>query len=178
MAESPDGILYSKYFSSIDPQWQMNRDDPEIWQMVDEIPDKALWEEHVWLKQKLFNRIREKKRIKWESQLNEPSNLVAEGLMLNPSVLTIGFARRFSAYKRADLIFHDKIRLRRILNNPWRPVQIIFPEKHILPIMKEKKSCNGYTNLPSSRNSAAGSDLSKITGNRWPSTWFTAWMSG
>ncbi len=122
-------ILYSKYFSAVDPQWQMNRDNPEIWQMVDEIPDKSLWEEHLWLKQKLFNRIREKKRIKWESQLNEPGNLVAEGLMLNPSVLTIGFARRFSAYKRADLIFNDKIRLRRILNNPWRPVQIIFAGK-------------------------------------------------
>ena len=121
--------LYSKYFSSVDPQWQTNRDNPEIWQMVDEIPDKALWEEHIWLKQKLLNRIREKKRIKWESQLNEPGNLVAEGLMLNPSVLTIGFARRFSTYKRADLIFHDKIRLRRILNNPWRPVQIIFAGK-------------------------------------------------
>ena len=49
--------------------------------------------------------------------------------MLNPSVLTIGFARRFSAYKRADLIFHDRIRLREILNNPWRPVQIIFAGK-------------------------------------------------
>ena len=122
-------ILYSKYFSTIDPQWQMNRDNPEIWQMVDEIPDKALWEEHIWLKQKLFNRIREKKRIKWGSQLNEPGNLVAEGLMLNPSVLTIGFARRFSAYKRADLIFHDRARLRRILTNPWRPVQIIFAGK-------------------------------------------------
>jgi starch phosphorylase len=121
--------LYSKYFSSIDPQWQMNRDNPEIWQMVDEIPDKALWEEHVWLKQKLLNRIRERKRIKWESHLNEPGNLVAEGLMLNPSVLTIGFARRFSAYKRADLIFHDPARLQRILNNPWRPVQIIFAGK-------------------------------------------------
>ena len=122
-------ILYSKYFSSVDPQWQQNRDNPEIWQMVDEIPDKALWEEHIWLKQKLFNRIREKKRIKWGSQLNEPGNLVAEGLMLNPSVLTLGFARRFSAYKRADLIFYDRARLRRILNNPWRPVQIIFAGK-------------------------------------------------
>jgi len=122
-------ILYSKYFSVVDPQWQMNYDNPAIWQMVDEIPDKALWDEHTWLKQKLFNRIREKKRVKWESHLNDPGNLVAEGLMLNPSVLTIGFARRFSAYKRADLIFFDRHRLRRILNNPWRPVQIIFAGK-------------------------------------------------
>lgn len=121
--------LYSKYFNATDPLWQINHDNPEIWQMIDEIPDKEIWEIHTWLKQKLFNRIREKKRITWETHLKEPSNLVADGLMLNPSVLTIGFARRFSSYKRADLIFHDPARLRRILNNPWRPVQIIFAGK-------------------------------------------------
>ncbi len=121
--------LYSKYFDATDPHWQINHDNPGIWQMVDEIPDKELWEVHVWLKQKLLNRIRERKRIKWETHQKEPSNLVADGLMLNPSVLTIGFARRFSGYKRADLIFHDKIRLMRILNNPWRPAQIIFAGK-------------------------------------------------
>jgi starch phosphorylase len=121
--------LYSKYFKSTDPQWQINHDNPEIWQMIDEIPDKELWEEHIWLKQKLLNRIRERKRIKWETQLNEPRNLIADGLMLTPSVLTIGFARRFSSYKRADLIFHDPDRIRRILNNPWHPVQIIFAGK-------------------------------------------------
>jgi starch phosphorylase len=122
-------VLYSKYFDTADPHWQINHDNPEIWQMIDEIPDKEIWEVHTWLKQKLLNRIRERKRINWETHLKEPSNLVADGLMLNPSVLTIGFARRFSTYKRADLIFHDPARLRRILNNPWRPVQIIFAGK-------------------------------------------------
>jgi len=121
--------LYSKYFNSTDPLWQINHDNPEIWQLIDEIPDKEIWEIHTWLKQKLLNRIRERKRINWETHLKEPSNLVADGLMLNPSVLTIGFARRFSTYKRADLIFHDPARLRQILNNPWRPVQIIFAGK-------------------------------------------------
>ncbi|MFZ0006109.1 MAG: alpha-glucan family phosphorylase [Methanoregula sp.] len=121
--------LYSKYFDCIDPHWHMNHDNPDIWQVIDEVPDKELWTLHIWLKQKLFNRIREKKRIKWEKELNQPANLVAEGMMLNPSVLTIGFARRFSSYKRADLIFQDQARLRRILNDPWRPVQIIFAGK-------------------------------------------------
>jgi starch phosphorylase len=41
----------------------------------------------------------------------------------------IGFARRFSTYKRADLIFQDLDRLKKILNNPWKPVQIIFAGK-------------------------------------------------
>ena len=101
--------------------------------MVDEIPDKALWEEHIWLKQKLFNRIREKKRIKWGSQLNEPGNLVAEGLMLNPSVLTLGFARRFSAYKRADLIFY------RPGPSPADPEQSLAPGANHL--CRESASC-------------------------------------
>ena len=121
--------LYSKYFDTADPHWQINHDNPAIWQMIDEIPDKELWEVHMWLKQKLLNRIRERKRVKWETGLKEPSNLIADGLMLNPSILTIGFARRFSAYKRADLIFQDPDRLRRILKNPWHPVQIIFAGK-------------------------------------------------
>ena len=121
--------LFSTYFRRADPNWHADRDNPEIWQMVDEIPDQKLWELHLWLKQKLLNRIREKRRLKWESQMNEPGNLVAEGLMLNPSILTLGFARRFSTYKRADLIFHDPERLRKILNNPWRPVQIVFAGK-------------------------------------------------
>lgn len=121
--------LYSKYFDATDPHWQNNHDNPGVWQLADEIPDRELWETHIWLKQKLLNRIRERKRIDWETQQKDPANLAADGLMLNTSVLTIGFARRFSAYKRADLIFHDPDRLRRILNNPWRPVQIIFAGK-------------------------------------------------
>ena len=48
---------------------------------------------------------------------------------MDPSVLTIGFARRFATYKRADLIFYDMERLKRLLNDPWRPIQIIFAGK-------------------------------------------------
>jgi starch phosphorylase len=56
-------------------------------------------------------------------------NVVAGGTMLDPSVLTIGFARRFATYKRADLIFSDLERLKKLLNDPWRPLQIIFAGK-------------------------------------------------
>ena len=121
--------LFSRYFDAADPHWQINHDNPAIWQMIDEIPDKELWEVHVWLKQKLFNRIRERKRIDWETGQKKPGNLIADGLMLNPSILTIGFARRFSSYKRADLILQDPARLARILNDPWHPVQLIFAGK-------------------------------------------------
>jgi starch phosphorylase len=83
----------------------------------------------MWLKTKMINRIREQKRRKWEEHHDEPAQLVSGGLFLNPSVLTIGFARRFSSYKRADLVFHDIERLKRIVNNRWRPVQFVFAGK-------------------------------------------------
>jgi starch phosphorylase len=121
--------LFSKYMSPACPHWQQEHDNLTIWEMIDEIPDRELWILHLWLKTKLFNRIKERKRIRWASHLKEPLNLVADGLMLNPTVLTIGFARRFSGYKRADLIFQDIDRLKRILNNRWWPVQIIFAGK-------------------------------------------------
>jgi starch phosphorylase len=55
----------------------------------------------------------------------EPSRVVTHGAMLDPRALTIGFARRFAAYKRPELIFHDADRLARLLNAPGRPVQIV-----------------------------------------------------
>jgi starch phosphorylase len=48
---------------------------------------------------------------------------------LNPRALTIGFARRFATYKRADLIFRDEERLARLLSDPQRPVQIVIAGK-------------------------------------------------
>ena len=59
----------------------------------------------------------------------EAAQVVGAGTLLDPDALTIGFARRFATYKRADLIFRDLDRLRRLLTNPWRPVQIIFAGK-------------------------------------------------
>ncbi|RPJ52508.1 MAG: alpha-glucan family phosphorylase, partial [Methanobacteriota archaeon] len=58
-----------------------------------------------------------------------PVNVLAGGTLLDPNALTIGFARRFATYKRADLIFSDPDRLKQILNNRWMPVQILFAGK-------------------------------------------------
>ena len=121
--------LISKYMQPACPHWKEEHDNPVLWELVDDIPDSELWDVHLWLKAKLINRIRERKRRKWAARQDVPLNLVAEGVMLNPSTLTIGFARRFSTYKRSDLIFHDIERLKRIVNNRWRPVQIIFAGK-------------------------------------------------
>jgi starch phosphorylase len=122
-------LLLNKYFSPICPNWLDRHDKNLLWEMVSEIPDEELWAVHLQLKRKLVNRIREHKRKRWVGENADPLNVITGGTLLDPYALTIGFARRFSTYKRADLIFHDIERLKRIVNNPWRPVQIIFAGK-------------------------------------------------
>lgn len=122
-------LLMNKYFSPSCPDWMTNHDSPLIWEMISEIPDNELWIIHTILKRKLVNRIREFKRRKWSGEGTDPINVITGGALLDPYALTIGFARRFSTYKRADLIFQDLERLKRIVNNRWMPVQIIFAGK-------------------------------------------------
>jgi len=109
--------------------WIRHHDDPKTWEKIRTIPDRELWETHYWLKLKLINSIRERVRLSWKNDGISPAITVSEGTLLDPAVLTIGFARRFTAYKRADLIFTDFTRLARLLNDRWRPIQIIFAGK-------------------------------------------------
>ncbi|MGD0079749.1 MAG: alpha-glucan family phosphorylase [Methanoregula sp.] len=121
--------LIDTYVYPVTPNWQQEHDDETIWDLIDEIPDEKLWDLHFDLKIKLINRIRERKRIQWAKGQEDPRTLVTGGLLLNPSTLTIGFARRFATYKRAGLIFSDMDRLRRLVTDRWRPVQIVFAGK-------------------------------------------------
>jgi len=119
-------LLFNKFFGS---GWLENHDNPVIWEMIEKIPDEDLWKTHYWLKIKLIDAIRERTRLRWAEDRVSPSLVVAGGTLLDPSVLTLGFARRFATYKRADLIFNDLERLKRMLNDRWRPIQIIFAGK-------------------------------------------------
>jgi starch phosphorylase len=110
------------------PDWLTRHDDPQTWEAVDSIPDRELWRVHYGLKRKLIDRIREGVRQRWAEERADYI-VPAGGTLLDPSALTLGFARRFATYKRSDLIFFDLERLKKILNNPWRPVQIIFAGK-------------------------------------------------
>jgi starch phosphorylase len=119
-------LLFDKYLGS---QWLEDHDNPAIWELIDSIPDKELWEMHYWLKMKLINAIREQARKLWTENRVNPVNIITSGVLLDPMTLTVGFARRFASYKRADLIFKDPERLKKILNNRWKPLQIIFAGK-------------------------------------------------
>jgi len=111
------------------PEWLDDHDNPLVWELVDKIPDEALWRTHYWLKIKLIDAVRERSRRRWVGDRVSPSIVIAGGTLLDPSVLTLGFARRFATYKRADLIFYDMERLKKLLNDRWRPIQIIFAGK-------------------------------------------------
>jgi starch phosphorylase len=119
-------LLFNKYLG---PGWLWDHDNPAIWERIDDIPDEELWQTQYWLKMKLINIIRESARQRWAKDRVSPSIMIAGGTLLDPSILTLGFARRFATYKRADLIFTDLGRLKTLLNDRWRPIQIIFAGK-------------------------------------------------
>ncbi len=119
-------LLFNKYLGK---DWLKEHDNEVMWKSVDDIPDEELWKVHNWLKIKLINFIQEQARRRWVEDRVNPINLITSGILLDTTALTIGCARRVTAYKRADLVFSNPERLRKILNNRWRPVQIIFAGK-------------------------------------------------
>ncbi len=118
--------VFSKHLG---PDWLDRHDDPQLWAGVLAIPDEELWAVRQSLKRYLFTFIRERARQRWTEEHVGIPRVVAAGTLLDPDALTIGFARRFTGYKRPELVFHDVDRLARLLNAPGRPVQIIFAGK-------------------------------------------------
>jgi glycogen phosphorylase len=118
--------LFDQYLS---PEWRDEHDNPQIWDRVQEIPDEALWNARNALRNYLFAFIRERARQRWQEEHVSAARVVAAGTLLDPNALTLGFARRFTGYKRPELIFHNPERLLGILNAARRPVQIVFAGK-------------------------------------------------
>jgi starch phosphorylase len=118
--------LFARY---LDPNWYRKPIDESMWENIDQIPDEELWRTHERRRERLiaFARHRLTRRLKKLGAHQADIERASE--VLKPDALTIGFARRFAAYKRAHLFFRDKERLRKILNNPERPVQLIIAGK-------------------------------------------------
>jgi starch phosphorylase len=114
--------VYSQYLG---PRWLESLTRPDLWIKAERIPDAEIWEVHQVLKARLVNFVRRRladrrERLGMPAPAQEP---------LDPEVLTLGFARRFATYKRADILFHDLDRLDRLINSKERPVQIVFAGK-------------------------------------------------
>ena len=117
--------LYRKHLGA----WEEHLTEPEFWRGVIDIPDAQLWETHQKLKLRLIEFVRERVRLR-RQRLGESAEAIRKvNRILDPEILTVGFARRFATYKRGALLFSDKERLKRLLNDTTRPVQFIFAGK-------------------------------------------------
>ncbi len=118
--------LYNKYMI---PFWQEQIHEEKIWKDIKNIPDEKLWNEHNERKMKLISLVKENTitRLKRNGySYEEISSVVSQ---INTKALTIGFARRFATYKRATLILKDIERIKHILKDKNKPVQIIYAGK-------------------------------------------------
>ena len=118
--------LYDRYLG---PGWHEKPADSSIWRAVEQIPDGELWRTHERRRERLVAFVRRRLAEQMALRGAGTAELAAAEEVLDPEALTIGFARRFATYKRANLIFSDLDRLAALLNAPDRPVQIIFAGK-------------------------------------------------
>jgi starch phosphorylase len=107
----PMRLLYDRHLG---PDWPARQADQKTWQGLAGVDDGELWEVHTLLRRRLVEFVRRRTKV--------PS-------LLDPTALTIGFARRFSAYKRATLLVSDPDRLARMCNDPAKPVQFVYAGK-------------------------------------------------
>jgi len=118
--------LYDRYLG---PRWLEDPVDQRIWERVVHIPDSEIWRSRERLRARLVAYGRRRLREQLENRGAHRSVIRLADEVLDPEVLTIGFSRRFAAYKRATLILQDPDRLARLMNDTERPLQVIFAGK-------------------------------------------------
>ena len=118
--------LYDRHFPA---DWYDRMGESEVWQYIHGVDPGELWETHLALKNLLLAFVR--RHVSRDCRRRNESDEAVEAArhMLDPDALTIGFGRRFATYKRADLILSDLNRMASLLNDPDRPVQLIFAGK-------------------------------------------------
>ncbi|HSZ20080.1 MAG TPA: alpha-glucan family phosphorylase [Candidatus Acidoferrum sp.] len=149
--------MFRLYDRHLGPGWAEHSGEPQIWEGIENVDDAELWETHLSLKTRLieFSRLRAAEQA--ERRGESPKTLQALGKVLSPDALTIGFARRFATYKRANLILADIEMLASMVNDPKRPVQFVFagkahpldiPGKQVLQqiaeLMRNKRFANKF----------------------------------
>lgn len=108
--------------------WRREPDRAENWAGLDKVPAQELWEVRQKMRAQLVQFVRRmlRQRDEREGFRGDPHRYDD---VLDPNALTIGFARRFATYKRATLILRDRDRLKRLIEHPQRPVQLILAGK-------------------------------------------------
>jgi starch phosphorylase len=118
--------LYDRYLG---PDWPQRCAEPDCWEAIDQVDDGELWETHQTLKTQLIGNVRERAAKTAAHRLESPEAVSQIRKALNLDSLTIGFARRFATYKRADLILHDIERIISLVNDAQVPIQFILAGK-------------------------------------------------
>ncbi len=121
--------MFRLYDRHLGTGWHEHSGESRIWEGIENVDDGELWETHLGLKARLLEFVR--RRVVEQAERRGESQEIRRRLsrILSPDVLTIGFARRFATYKRANLILADMERLASMVNDPNRPVQFVFAGK-------------------------------------------------
>jgi starch phosphorylase len=118
--------LFDQYLGA---DWALHADDPAVWQKIDGIPDAELWRAHCLLRARLVAEARYRAEMQWREAGESDQLGRSAKRLLNPDVLTIGFARRVATYKRWNLLLSDMERAIAMLNHPTQPVQFVLAGK-------------------------------------------------
>jgi starch phosphorylase len=121
--------MFRLYDRHLGTNWHQRSSDARTWEGIENVDDGELWETHLSLKSQLLEFVRRRAVEQAERRLESREVLQRLGKVLSPDALTIGFARRFATYKRANLILADIESLATMVNDPKRPVQFIFAGK-------------------------------------------------
>ncbi len=149
--------MFRLYDRHLGTGWSEHSGEPEIWEGIENVNDGELWETHLSLKSRLLDFVR-LRAVEQSERRGEPAKYQQSlGKVLSPDALTIGFARRFATYKRANLILADIAMLATMVNDPNRPVQFVFagkahphdtPGKQVLQqiaeLMRDKQFANKF----------------------------------
>jgi len=122
----PMAQLYDKYLG---PEWHARMGETDVWQGMFKVDPGELWETHNALKSRLLEFVRRRVSRQSRRRNEDPAVIEAARSVLDPNALTIGFARRFATYKRADLFIRNIERIADLIDDANRPVQFIFAGK-------------------------------------------------
>jgi starch phosphorylase len=121
--------MFRLYDRHLGTNWHQHGSEARIWEGIENVDDGELWETHLSLKSQLLEFVRRRAVEQAERRGESREVLQRLGKVLSPDALTIGFARRFATYKRANLILSDIESLASMVNDPKRPVQFVFAGK-------------------------------------------------
>ena len=121
--------MFRLYDRHLGTNWHQHSGESRIWEGIENIDDAELWETHSSLKARMLDFIRRRAVEQAAPRHESVSTISRLGRVLSPDALTIGFARRFATYKRANLLLADIERLSTMVNDPKRPVQFVFAGK-------------------------------------------------